>query len=177
MHIVEAAQLVAGQQSYPTHTLYVVATPIGNLADISLRAVHTLSLVDAIACEDTRHTATLLKALGLHKPLIAAHEHNEHEAAAAIVARLQAGERIAYVSDAGTPGVSDPGAVIAPRGAGGWPARDAFAWRKRRDFGFKRERRGRAGRVCFSWLFADTGSSFSGRDRRTASHPAAEHRV
>ena len=91
----------------------MVATPIGNLADISLRALHVLSLVDTVACEDTRHTATLLQAYGLHKPLLAVHEHNEAEAAQTVVQRLQAGQRVAYVSDAGTPGVSDPGARLA----------------------------------------------------------------
>jgi len=90
----------------------VVATPIGNLADISLRAIHVLNLVDAVACEDTRVSAGLLRHLGLHKPLITLHQHNEHEASAALIGRLLAGERIAYVSDAGTPAVSDPGAVL-----------------------------------------------------------------
>jgi len=93
----------------------MLATPIGNLADISLRALHTLSLADGIACEDTRHTGQLLRAFGLHKPLLAAHEHNEQEAANAVIAKLQAGERWVYVSDAGTPGVSDPGSVLAAR--------------------------------------------------------------
>lgn len=87
----------------------MVATPIGNLADIGLRALQVLSLVDTVACEDTRHTATLLQGYGLHKPLLALHEHNEAEAAQTVVQRLQAGQRVAYVSDAGTPGVSDPG--------------------------------------------------------------------
>jgi 16S rRNA (cytidine1402-2'-O)-methyltransferase len=108
------------QQSYPSATLYIVATPIGNSGDISLRALHLLTLVDAVACEDTRNTAQLLTRYGLHKPLIAAHQHNEHEVAAKIITRLQAGERIALVSDAGTPAVSDPGAIIvdAVRAAG-----------------------------------------------------------
>lgn len=107
-------------QTYPTASLYVVATPIGNVTDISLRALHVLSLVDAVACEDTRNTAQLMNRFGLHKPLIAAHMHNEREAAEGLVARLQAGERIALVSDAGTPAVSDPGARIvdAVRAAG-----------------------------------------------------------
>jgi len=100
------------QQAYPASTLYVLATPIGNVCDISLRALHVLSLVDAVACEDTRNTAHLLNRYGISKPLLAAHQHNEHEAAEKIVARLQAGERIALVSDAGTPAVSDPGARI-----------------------------------------------------------------
>ncbi len=107
-------------QTYPTASLYVVATPIGNVTDISLRALHVLSLVDAVACEDTRNTAQLMNRFGLHKPLVAAHMHNEREAAAGLIARLQAGERIALVSDAGTPAVSDPGARIvdAVRAAG-----------------------------------------------------------
>jgi 16S rRNA (cytidine1402-2'-O)-methyltransferase len=100
------------QQAYPASTLYVLATPIGNVCDISLRALHVLSLVDAVACEDTRNTAHLLGRYGLSKTLLAAHEHNEREVAEKIVARLQAGERIALVSDAGTPAVSDPGARI-----------------------------------------------------------------
>lgn len=98
----------------------MLATPIGNRADISLRALHVLDLVDCVACEDTRHTAGLLQAYGLHKPLIAAHEHNESEAAVRVIAALRQGQRVAYVSDAGTPGVSDPGArlVAAVRDAG-----------------------------------------------------------
>ena len=91
----------------------MVATPIGNLADIGLRALHVLSLADTIACEDTRHTAGLLQGYGLHKPLLAVHEHNEAEAALTVVQRLREGQRVAYVSDAGTPGVSDPGARLA----------------------------------------------------------------
>jgi 16S rRNA (cytidine1402-2'-O)-methyltransferase len=107
-------------QTYPSATLYVVATPIGNVTDISLRALHVLSLVNAVACEDTRNTAQLMTRFGLHKPLIAAHQHNEREVADTLIARLQAGERIALVSDAGTPAVSDPGARIvdAVRAAG-----------------------------------------------------------
>ncbi len=99
----------------------MVATPIGNLADISLRALHALQLVDAIACEDTRHTQTMLRQYGITgKPLLPVHEHNEAEAAVLVIERLQRGERIAYVSDAGTPAVSDPGArlVAAVRAAG-----------------------------------------------------------
>ncbi len=101
----------------------MVATPIGNLADITLRALHVLQLVEAIACEDTRHTQSLLRAYGIEcnsARLLALHQHNEAEAAQAVIARLQAGERIAYVSDAGTPAISDPGArlVAAARAAG-----------------------------------------------------------
>ncbi|MBB3117369.1 16S rRNA (cytidine(1402)-2'-O)-methyltransferase [Pseudoduganella violacea] len=102
----------AAHQTYPSATLYVVATPIGNVTDISLRALHVLSLVDAVACEDTRNTAQLMNRFGISKPLLAAHMHNEREAAQMLIARLQAGERIALVSDAGTPAVSDPGARI-----------------------------------------------------------------
>jgi 16S rRNA (cytidine1402-2'-O)-methyltransferase len=106
---------VAGNQNYPAGALYVVATPIGNLADLSLRAVQVLALVDAVACEDTRVSAGLLGHLGLRKPLLAVHEHNEASAAQAVIERLERGERIAYVSDAGTPAVSDPGAVLVAR--------------------------------------------------------------
>ena len=117
----QAAASAAGAQHYPTGALYVVATPIGNLADLSLRAIHVLGLVDAIACEDTRHSAPLLRLLGIdHKPLLAVHEHNEREAASGVLERLARGERVAYVSDAGTPAISDPGAalVAAVRAAG-----------------------------------------------------------
>jgi len=111
--LVEAAALAAAEQEYPAPALYMVATPIGNLADVTLRALYVLSIVDAIACEDTRHSAGMLRHFGIAKPLLAAHEHNEREAAAAILDRLARGERIACVSDAGTPAVSDPGAAIA----------------------------------------------------------------
>lgn len=90
----------------------MVATPIGNLADITLRAVHVLGRVDAVACEDTRVGAQLLRHLGLKKPLLALHAHNEREAAAAVLQRLAAGESVACISDAGTPALSDPGAVL-----------------------------------------------------------------
>ena len=107
-------------QHYPEATLYVVATPIGNLADITLRALHVLQLVQTIACEDKRHTQPLLRQYGIDKPLLAVHQHNEAEAAGSVIERLQRGERVAYVSDAGTPAVSDPGArlVAAVRAAG-----------------------------------------------------------
>jgi len=108
----QAAAAAAGGQQYPAATLYLVATPIGNLADLSLRAIHCLGLVDALACEDTRQGGALLRHLGLHKPLLALHQHNEREASAAVLARLAAGERVAYASDAGTPAISDPGAVL-----------------------------------------------------------------
>ena len=92
----------------PGH-LYVVATPIGNLADLTERARILLGAVDLIACEDTRTTGALLTRLGLHRELIAYHEHNEIDAAERLVARLAEGRSIAVVTDAGTPGMSDPG--------------------------------------------------------------------
>ena len=95
-----------------TGTLWVVATPIGNLADASERALEALRQVDVIACEDTRVTRTLLARFGIDTPTTALHEHNEREASAELVRRLRAGETVALVSDAGTPGVSDPGAFL-----------------------------------------------------------------
>jgi len=116
----KAAQDAAGAQHYPQGALYIVATPIGNLADIGLRALHVLGIADAIACEDTRHTQSLLHAYGISKKAFAVHQHNEAEAAQQVIERLRAGERVAYASDAGTPAVSDPGArlVAAVHGAG-----------------------------------------------------------
>jgi len=110
----------AAQQAYPESALYVLATPIGNVCDVTLRALHVLAIADAVACEDTRNTSHLLTRYGISQTLIAAHEHNEREAADKIIARLQQGQRIALVSDAGTPAVSDPGARIveAVRAAG-----------------------------------------------------------
>lgn len=110
--MLQAAAAAAGQQHYPAPALYLVATPIGNLADLTLRAIHVLSLADAVACEDTRHSAALLRHLGLDKPLLAVHQHNEHASAQGVMQRLARGERVAYVSDAGTPAISDPGAVL-----------------------------------------------------------------
>ena len=110
-----AARTAASSQAYPHSTLYIVATPIGNLADITLRALHVLALVDCIACEDTRHTQQLLKAYGIDKTsaqLLAVHQHNEAEAASAVMDRLRQGQRVAYASDAGTPAISDPGARL-----------------------------------------------------------------
>lgn len=101
-------------------TLFVVATPIGNLGDISPRALETLKTVAAICAEDTRHTRQLLAHFGMERPLIALHDHNEDGQSAQLVARLQAGDSLALVSDAGTPLVSDPGfrLVRAAREAG-----------------------------------------------------------
>jgi 16S rRNA (cytidine1402-2'-O)-methyltransferase len=100
--------------------LYVVPTPLGNLADLTRRAEDVLRQVPWVAAEDTRHSGPLLKQLGSSARTLPAHRHNEHEAAARIVERLQAGESVALISDAGTPGISDPGArvVAAVRAAG-----------------------------------------------------------
>jgi len=92
--------------------LYIVATPIGNLADLSERAKDTLAQVDIIACEDTRHTTKLLHHLGIHKPLVAVHDHNESEKIEWAASALTEGKKIALVSDAGTPLISDPGFVL-----------------------------------------------------------------
>ncbi len=107
-------------QNVPTSTLYVIATPIGNIGDISLRALHILGMADVVACEDTRVTKTLLSSYGLSKELVSAHKHNEREAGQYLIERLKKGERVVLVSDAGTPAVSDPGAKIvdAVRNAG-----------------------------------------------------------
>ena len=93
-------------------TLFVVATPIGNLADASPRAIETLRAADLVACEDTRTTRTLLAHYGIDAKTVALHEHNERAASAALVKDLQAGKNVALVSDAGTPGLSDPGALL-----------------------------------------------------------------
>ncbi len=95
--------------------LYVVATPIGNLGDMSPRAIEVLKGVDHIAAEDTRHSTPLLRHFGITTPLMALHEHNEAKISEALVRRLQAGEAIAVISDAGTPLVSDPGYVLVRR--------------------------------------------------------------
>jgi 16S rRNA (cytidine1402-2'-O)-methyltransferase len=96
------------EQTKPS-TLYVVATPIGNLEDITYRAVRVLKEADLIACEDTRHTAKLLHYYGIDKPTVSYHEHNEAARAEELVAKLTAGLNVAQVSDAGMPGISDPG--------------------------------------------------------------------
>ncbi len=115
VNALQAANDAAAGQNYPPATLYVVATPIGNLADITLRALHVLQLVDVVACEDTRHTQALLRAYGIGKSsaqLLAVHQHNEAQAVQSVLERLNQGQRVAYVSDAGTPAVSDPGARL-----------------------------------------------------------------
>jgi 16S rRNA (cytidine1402-2'-O)-methyltransferase len=110
--LLRTAAVAAGAQQYPAGTLYVVATPIGNLADLTLRAIHLLALADTVACEDTRTSGALLRHLGLDKSLLALHEHNEAQAALRVCGLLASGQRVAYVSDAGTPAVSDPGAAL-----------------------------------------------------------------
>ena len=109
----------AGKTAMPI-ALYVVATPMGNLGDITLRALEVLRRVDAVACEDTRHARRFLDHYDIKAPAFALHQHNEQEAATKLVERLQQGQRIALISDAGTPGISDPGAraVAAVQAAG-----------------------------------------------------------
>ena len=92
--------------------LYVIATPIGNLGDITLRALEVLKSVDVVAAEDTRHSGNLLKHFDIRKPFVSYHEHNEAMRTAQLVERLAAGENIALITDAGMPGVSDPGARL-----------------------------------------------------------------
>lgn len=114
-----AAADAAAAQHYPQPALYVVATPIGNLADLSPRAVQVLALADTVACEDTRVSGELLRHLGLDKPLLALHRHNESDATRRVLQRLAAGQRVACVSDAGTPALSDPGALLVAQAAAG----------------------------------------------------------
>ena len=89
--------------------LYLVATPIGNLADMTLRALDVLQTVDKIVCEDTRHSMVLLDHYGIHKPLLSLHEHNEERQSQKLIGLLEAGNNLALISDAGTPLISDPG--------------------------------------------------------------------
>jgi len=105
---------VSGADTTEPHgALFVVSTPIGNLGDISSRAVHVFGIADLIACEDTRRTRRLLNAVGVESPeLLRLDAHTERSRAAAIVERVQAGQRVVVVSDAGTPGVSDPGSLV-----------------------------------------------------------------
>lgn len=105
----------ASSSSVKAGTLYICGTPIGNLDDITLRALRTLKEVDLVAAEDTRRTGNLLRAFDIRKPLISLHEHNERARSEELVGRLATGESIALVSDAGMPGISDPGAILVQR--------------------------------------------------------------
>jgi 16S rRNA (cytidine1402-2'-O)-methyltransferase len=106
------------ENSFLAPGLYLVATPIGNLGDITLRALEVLRGVDRIACEDTRQTQKLLNHFEIAKPTVSYHQHNEHSRAAELIAAIKGGSAVAVVSDAGTPGVSDPGS---------WLVREAIA--------------------------------------------------
>jgi 16S rRNA (cytidine1402-2'-O)-methyltransferase len=97
--------------------LYIVGTPIGNLGDLSIRAAELFKTADLVACEDTRHTLKLLSHLGIRAPLLSCRAQNEESAAARVIAALNEGKTVAYASDAGTPGLSDPGAVLAAAAA------------------------------------------------------------
>src|SRR5579871_3036443 len=99
----------AAEQGRASGVLFVIATPIGNLGDLSERARQTLAAVEVVAAEDTRHTLQLLQACGLSRPLVSLHEHNEAQRLPELLSRLLAGSQIALVSDAGTPLLSDPG--------------------------------------------------------------------
>ena len=99
----------------PIGTLYMVATPIGHLGDFSFRGVETLRGAAVIACEDTRHTRRLLTHYGISAPLVSIHAHTRAETIERLLGRVEAGESVAYVTDAGTPGISDPGGVLAER--------------------------------------------------------------
>lgn len=99
-------------QENQTSKLYIIGTPIGNLQDISLRALEALKTVDSIACEDTRNSLKLLSHFQIQKPLIAYHEHNEKETGPKIIQEIQSGRNVAYISDAGNPLISDPGSIL-----------------------------------------------------------------
>src|ERR1044071_429062 len=98
-------------QHWPSGTLYIVPTPLGNLGDITLRAVEALKQADLVACEDTRRTLRLLNHLGLTKPLMSYHAHSGVRRQKDVLLALESGRRVALVSDAGTPGLSDPGTL------------------------------------------------------------------
>ncbi len=110
--VLDGSQDAANSSAPLAPGLYLVATPIGNLEDITLRALRILRSCDCIACEDTRQTRKLLNHFGIHTPTVSCHEHNERERATELVAGMQRGQRIALVSDAGVPGISDPGAWL-----------------------------------------------------------------
>lgn len=108
--------------------LYIVATPIGNLDDISQRAIKTLSSVAWVAAEDTRHSGKLLSHLGISAKMLALHDHNEKQRAATLLQKLQAGEDVALISDAGTPLISDPGYSLVRFMPRCWCACRAYPW-------------------------------------------------
>ncbi len=114
-NVLNTAKDALSRQDFPISALFMVASPIGNLADISLRALYTLSLCDFLACEDTRESKNLLQNYGIDKPThswIAVHQHNEADQCPLILSLLAQGKRVAFLCDAGTPGVSDPGAWL-----------------------------------------------------------------
>ena len=111
--------------------LAVCATPIGNLEDVTLRVLAELRAADLVLCEDTRHTHTLLRRYGIEARLLSYHEHNEAARTAELLPRLEAGERIALVSDAGMPGINDPGARIVRAALDSGVLREVLAWRDR----------------------------------------------
>ncbi len=118
----EAAEIAPGPPRPLAPGLYLVATPIGNLEDMTLRGLRVLRSADRIACEDTRQTARLLHHFGIHRPTVSYHKHNELARTAELIAELTAGARIAVVSDAGTPGIADPGGeLVAAAIAAGVP--------------------------------------------------------
>ena len=135
-------------------TLFVVATPIGNLEDITLRALRVLRESALVAAEDTRRTGNLLRHYQIQTPLLSLHEHNEQLRAVRLVERLKAGDSVALVSDAGTPGISDPGAALVACGAG-------FRLQSRTDTGpecgHRLAERGRAAvrQICLRWFSAN----------------------
>lgn len=113
--IASQASAVVSKQDFPTGALYVIATPIGNLADITLRALHTLSICDILACEDTRESKNLLKNYGIDKPasaFLSLHQHNEAEQSPLILSALSLQKRVGLLCDAGTPSISDPGSWL-----------------------------------------------------------------
>ena len=112
--------------------LIIIPTPVGNLEDMTLRGLRELREADVVACEDTRHTLQLLNHFEIKKPLISCHEHNETERVEPLMARLAAGERVALVSDAGTPGLSDPGGIMARAAAERGPQPIAL-WKRRKE--------------------------------------------
>jgi len=130
-------------------TLYIVATPIGNLEDITLRALRVLKEADLIAAEDTRHTRKLLSHFGIVTPLVSYHAHNQASRGPELIRRLEDGENVALVSDAGTPGFSDPGADLVARA---WEAQVPVMAIPARPRGWRRYRFPGSKAIYFSWV-------------------------